>query len=148
MPCFQACQPVPPCSSPPASESSFVMCHISELTNLLLPLPPLQSASLCLRCAVFLRSPVLLPLLHTASVLRPVDKLICLCRAFAPCSQACRPAVGLVLLIRVEVPTFASTSARPSLNRKEQDRIETGDSTCPSKGSRDSPYILSLQRLY
>src|SRR5258708_7129793 len=35
-------------SSPPASESLFVTCHVSKLTNLLLPLPPLQKVSLCL----------------------------------------------------------------------------------------------------
>ncbi len=35
----------PPSSSLPASESSFVMCHVSKLTNPLLPLPPLQRVS-------------------------------------------------------------------------------------------------------
>src|SRR5260370_3634121 len=37
----------PTCSSLflPSSESSFPTCHISELTNLLLPLPPLQQVS-------------------------------------------------------------------------------------------------------
>src|SRR5258708_15336623 len=43
---------------------------------------------------------------------------------------------------------LASMSARPSLSRKEQDGIETGDSTCPYGGSRDSPYMLFLHRLY
>src|SRR5229473_3579275 len=42
MPCFQAHKWTPPSSSPPVGESSFAMCHISELTNLLLPLSPLQ----------------------------------------------------------------------------------------------------------
>ena len=44
----------------------------------------------------------------------------------------------------VEVPTFASTSARPSLSGKEQDRIETGDSTCPFKGSWDNPLYATV----
>src|SRR5260370_434693 len=42
MPRFQAHQSAPPSFSPPASESSFVMCQVSKLTNLLLPHPPLQ----------------------------------------------------------------------------------------------------------
>src|SRR5713226_7499618 len=46
MPRFQAHQPAPPSSSPPGCESSFVTCHISKLTNPLLPLPPLQDVSL------------------------------------------------------------------------------------------------------
>src|SRR5712692_7688545 len=37
VPCFRAHQPVPPSSSPPGSESSFAMCHVSELTNPLSP---------------------------------------------------------------------------------------------------------------
>src|SRR5258707_4320419 len=45
VPRFQAHQPAPPTSSPPGSESSFVMCHVSKLTNPLLPLPPLQKVS-------------------------------------------------------------------------------------------------------
>src|SRR5258707_14001756 len=47
MPHFQAHQPIPPSSSPPESESSFPTCHVSELTNPLLPLPPLQQVSPC-----------------------------------------------------------------------------------------------------
>src|SRR5260370_35656253 len=42
VPCFQAHQPIPPSSSPPGSESSFAMSHVSALTNPLLPLSPLQ----------------------------------------------------------------------------------------------------------
>src|SRR5258708_1414823 len=34
-----------PSSSPPGSESLFVTCHVSNLTNPLLPLPPLQRVS-------------------------------------------------------------------------------------------------------
>src|SRR5712692_9318487 len=45
MPHFKAHQPAPPSSSPPVGESSFVTCHVSKLTNSLLPLPPLQSVS-------------------------------------------------------------------------------------------------------
>src|SRR5258707_12454151 len=48
----------PPSSSLPASESSFVMCHISKLTNLLLHLPPFQQLSPRLSRAVFPGSPV------------------------------------------------------------------------------------------
>src|SRR5260370_1066094 len=33
LPPLQAHQPAPPSSSPPACESSFVMCHVSKLTN-------------------------------------------------------------------------------------------------------------------
>src|SRR5713226_632507 len=43
-------------SCPPASEPS-VMCHVSKLTNGLLPLPPLLSVSPCLQRATFLSSP-------------------------------------------------------------------------------------------
>src|SRR5229473_2639325 len=42
MPCFQAHKWTPPSSSPPVGESLFAMCHVSELTNPLLPLSPLQ----------------------------------------------------------------------------------------------------------
>src|SRR5216684_3601939 len=45
MPRFEAHQPTSPSSSPPVSESSFMTCHISKLTNLLLHLPPLQPVS-------------------------------------------------------------------------------------------------------
>src|SRR5260370_1372018 len=45
LPSFVAHQLLLPSSSPPVSESSFVTCHISKLTNLLLPLPPLQLVS-------------------------------------------------------------------------------------------------------
>src|SRR5713226_7024500 len=51
MPCFEAHQPTPPSSFPPVSESSFVMCHASKLTNPFLPLPPLQLVSPRLQCA-------------------------------------------------------------------------------------------------
>src|SRR5258708_33348851 len=43
-------------SCPPASEPS-VTCHVSKLTNGLLPLPPLLSVSPCLQRATFLSSP-------------------------------------------------------------------------------------------
>src|SRR5216684_2095024 len=43
--CFQAHRPTPTSSSPPASKSSFVTCHVSKLTNPLLPLPPIQEVS-------------------------------------------------------------------------------------------------------
>src|SRR5258708_110007 len=48
---LRSSQPVPPSSSPPVGESSFVSCRISKLTNLLLPLPPLQQVSPHLRFA-------------------------------------------------------------------------------------------------
>src|SRR5258707_3105817 len=57
MPRFEAHQPTPPSSFPPASESSFVMCHASKLTNPFLPLPPLQLVSPRLCRATFQSSP-------------------------------------------------------------------------------------------
>src|SRR5258707_1273992 len=45
LPLFQTHQPAPPSSSTATSESSFVTCHVSKLTNPLLPLPPLQEVS-------------------------------------------------------------------------------------------------------
>src|SRR5258708_7312873 len=45
LPRFQAHQLAPPSSSPPVSESLFMTSHVSELTNPLLPLPPLQLVS-------------------------------------------------------------------------------------------------------
>jgi hypothetical protein len=42
VPHFQPHPRAPLSSSPLASESSFVTCHVSELMNALLPLPPLQ----------------------------------------------------------------------------------------------------------
>src|SRR5713226_7978036 len=57
VPCFKAHQPAPPSSSPPVGESSFVSCHVSKLTNLLLPLPPLQLVSPRLCRAMFQSSP-------------------------------------------------------------------------------------------
>src|SRR5258708_5149920 len=42
VPCFQAHEWTPPSSSPPVSDSSFATCHVSELSNPLLPLPPLK----------------------------------------------------------------------------------------------------------
>src|SRR5258707_574576 len=53
MPCFQAHQPAPPSFSPPVSEFLFVTCHISKLTNLLLPLPPFNSCFAFLLFAIF-----------------------------------------------------------------------------------------------
>src|SRR5712692_1216410 len=37
VPRFEAHQPAPPSSSPPVGECSFVTCHVSKLTNPLLP---------------------------------------------------------------------------------------------------------------
>src|SRR5258708_20682072 len=54
-------------SSPPVGESLFVMCYISELTNLLLPLPPFQKVSPHLQCAAFPSSLLPLPPLHLLS---------------------------------------------------------------------------------
>src|SRR5260370_20800978 len=45
MPRFRAHQSAPLSSSPAGSESSFVTCHVSKLTNPLLPLSPLQEVS-------------------------------------------------------------------------------------------------------
>src|SRR5260370_39631273 len=53
---IQAPQCAPPSSSLPVGESLFVMCHISELMNALLPFPlKLLSSCLCLQ-------PVILPM--------------------------------------------------------------------------------------
>src|SRR5260370_13222313 len=82
MPRFQAYQPAPPSSSPPVHESSFVMCHVSRLTNLLLPLPPLQLVSL-LRCATFPSSPI------CSSLFLPSSQSV-FCNM--PCFQAHQPA--------------------------------------------------------
>src|SRR5258707_14695868 len=46
-PCFQAHEWTPPPSSPPVGESSFATCHVSELTNPLLPLPSLKQVLVC-----------------------------------------------------------------------------------------------------
>src|SRR5258707_935963 len=65
VPHFQTHQPTPPSFLPPVSESSFVMCHISKLTNPLLPPPsssPLASESSFAMCHVSeLTNPLLLP---------------------------------------------------------------------------------------
>src|SRR5713226_7926644 len=56
VPCFQTHWPTPHSFLPLVSESLFVMCHISKLTNLLLPPPsssPLASESLFVACHVF-----------------------------------------------------------------------------------------------
>src|SRR5258708_1577341 len=45
LPSFQAHQSPSPPSSPPVGESSFMTYHVSKLTNLLLPFPPLQQVS-------------------------------------------------------------------------------------------------------
>src|SRR5229473_119922 len=42
---FQTHWPTPPSFLPPVSESSLATCHVSELTNLLLPLSPFQQVS-------------------------------------------------------------------------------------------------------
>src|SRR5258707_15867766 len=55
-PRFEAHQPAPPSSSPPVDESSFVTCHVSKLTNSLLPLPPLDLVSPSLSFASFFTS--------------------------------------------------------------------------------------------
>src|SRR5260370_16679233 len=72
VPHFKAHQPTPPSSSPPASESSLVMCHASKLTNPFLPLPPLQLVSPHLCCAAFQSSPtcssLFLPLASESSL--------------------------------------------------------------------------------
>src|SRR5258708_5992663 len=47
VPCFQAHEWTPPSSSPPVGESSFATCHVSELSNPLLPLPPLKLVLPC-----------------------------------------------------------------------------------------------------
>src|SRR5216684_1380278 len=84
MPRFKAHQPAPPSSSPPASESSFAMCHASKLTNPLLPLPPLQLVSPCLCRAAFQSSPT------CSSLFLPSSKCVLACDV--PCFEAHQPA--------------------------------------------------------
>src|SRR5258707_9898455 len=45
VPCFQAHKWTPLSFSPPVGESSFATCHVSELSNALLPLSPIQQVS-------------------------------------------------------------------------------------------------------
>src|SRR5258707_14375219 len=77
VPRFQAHQPISPSSSPPESESSFPTCHVSELTNPLLPLPPLQDVSPRFHRATFPSSPTLsfLYLLPTLIAMVPAYSL-------------------------------------------------------------------------
>src|SRR5260370_21878438 len=77
-------QPVPPSSSPPIGESSFVLCRVSKLTNLLLPLPPLQQVSPCLRCATLRSS------LTCSSLFLPSNWCVLIC--VMPCFKAHQPA--------------------------------------------------------
>src|SRR5258708_5891935 len=57
--CFRTHQLAPSSSSPPAGESSFVMCHISELMNTLLPFPlKLLSSRLCLQPVISATTPL------------------------------------------------------------------------------------------
>src|SRR5258708_20068189 len=55
MPCFRAHQCIPP--FPALQRVSPLMCHVSKLTNGLLPHPPLLSVSPRLQRATFLSSP-------------------------------------------------------------------------------------------
>src|SRR5258707_306752 len=73
MPCFKAHQPTPPSSFPPASESLFVTCHASKLTNPLLPLPPLQFVSPRLCRATLQSSP------NSSSLVLPSDTSVLVC---------------------------------------------------------------------
>src|SRR5258708_1572823 len=84
MPCFKAHQPAPPSSSPPESESSFVMCHASKLTNPLLPLPPLQLVSPRLCHAILQSSPT------RSSLFLPSTTCVFICDM--PCFKAHHPA--------------------------------------------------------
>src|SRR5260370_39356602 len=55
---FFLARPLPPLSfSPSASEASFAMCPVSQLTSLLLSFPPLQQVSPRLQCATDPSSP-------------------------------------------------------------------------------------------
>src|SRR5258707_2224506 len=57
VPCFQAHEWTPPSSSPPVGESSFATCHISELSNPLLPLPPLKLVRACYAPCIWAHQP-------------------------------------------------------------------------------------------
>src|SRR5229473_3556620 len=84
MPCFEAHQPAPPSSSPPVGESSFVTCHVSKLTNQILPLSRLQRVSPRLLRASFTRSP------NRSSQFLPSSVLVLVCDV--PRFQAHQPA--------------------------------------------------------
>src|SRR5258708_7312870 len=71
MPHFRAHQRAPP--FPALQRVSPLMCHVSNLTNALLPHPPLLSLSPCLQCAMFLISPT-----HS-SLLLPTSLLFLVC---------------------------------------------------------------------
>ena len=56
---IQAPQRTPPSSSLPVGESLFVMCHVSELMNVLLPFPlKLLSSHLCLQPVISATTPL------------------------------------------------------------------------------------------
>src|SRR5712692_10611284 len=77
-------------SCPPASEPS-VMCHVSKLTNGLLPLPPLLSVSPHLQCATFLSSPtcssLFLPSSESSFAMSHVSELTNLLLPLPPLQQ-------------------------------------------------------------
>src|SRR5258707_11051452 len=90
---FEAHQPTPPSSFPPASESSFVTCHASKLTNPFLPLPPLQLVSPHLCRAAFRSSPT------RSSLFLPSSKSVLVCdvprfEAHQPAPPSPSPPVG------------------------------------------------------
>src|SRR5229473_1098206 len=91
-------QPTPPSSSPPVGESSFVLCRVSKLTNLLLPLPPLQQVSPCLRCATLQSS------LTHSSLFLPSNWCVLVCvvphfKAYQPAPPSSSPPASESLLV-------------------------------------------------
>src|SRR5258708_3428207 len=75
MPCFEAHQPPPPSSPPPGSVTSFLRCHLSDLTNPPPPHLPLQEAS------PPLRAPIYLPFLTTSPRSAPARDVLLLSAA-------------------------------------------------------------------
>src|SRR5216684_718193 len=100
--------------SSPGSESSFATYHVSELTNLLLPLPPLQQVSPCFAmCHISkLTNPFLpLPPLQEVS-----PHLQCAMFLNSPtCSSLFLPSSWQVLICNVPCATFPSSPAHSFL---------------------------------
>src|SRR5258708_18964255 len=122
MPSFRAHQRVPP--YPALQRVSPLMCHVSKLTNGLLPHPPLLSVSPHLQCATFLSSPTcsslflpssesLLATCHVSELTNPLLPLSPFQQVsphFAPChvSQLTNPLLPLPPLQQLSPPSATS----------------------------------------
>src|SRR5258708_7430306 len=102
MPRFEAHQPTPPSSFPPAGESSFVLCHVSKLTNPFLPLPPLQFVTLQFHLAMLQSSPSHSSLFLPSSSSAPDCDMPCL-QAHQPIPPSSSPPVGESLFVSCRI---------------------------------------------